>query len=120
MSLFDSGWSALAAAGKTVKGVSITYRKLDGRSSEFTAYFGDSLRDQENDRNIVNVIKTDDVLIAVSDFETAFGTDERPQDGEVIETGDRRYRVRPLGTEPAVVTKSSVQFRVHLKDEGPL
>lgn len=120
MSLWDSCWSALAEAGKTVKGVTVTYRRLDGRSASFVVYFGDSIRDQENDRNIVNVIRTDDVLIATSDFEAAFGVGEEPQPGEIVEYSGRGYAVRPLGTEPAVVSKSSQQYRVHLKDEGPL
>ena len=121
--LFATGVASLAATLKAYAGTDVTYRRKDGRSATLTVTLGNTQSEQENDRNLVTVIKTDDVLITTADFETAFGEGERPDSGDVVERASRLFRVRPLSqNEPAWRNSDpkGIVIRVHLKDEGPL
>jgi hypothetical protein len=109
----------LHAAGKTTRGEEVTYTRKDGREATLTAVPGETEAEQTFERSLVAVVRNRDVLIAVSEFETAFGDGEKPIDGDLIEWGSERYAVRPLGGGPATETKASgVWFRVHLKVSG--
>ena len=113
----------MAAALKAFAGTEVTYRRKNGQSATLTVVLGNTRSEKENDRQMVTIVKTDDAIIATADFETAFGSGERPDSGDVIERSGRRYVVRPLSqTDPAwrISDPKGIQIRVHLKDEGPL
>lgn len=113
----------MAAALKAYAGTDVIYRRKDGRSATLTVVLGNTQSEQENDRQLVTIVKTDDVLITTADFESEFGEGDRPESGDVIERSSRTYRVRPLNqNEPPwrISDPNGIQIRVHLKDEGPL
>jgi hypothetical protein len=120
--LLTTGVGWLSTALKASAGTAGVYRRTStDESATLTVTAGRTDREQTTDRNLVNVVGSDDILVSAGDFEAAFGLGIRPEDGDRWECGGRVYRVRPLGGEPAwrKADPGGVMLRVHLKDYGP-
>lgn len=111
--------SSRLATGAATAGV---YRRSETDESATLSFTrGRTDREQQNDRGLINVIGSDDLIVSTNLFREAFGIDAEPADGDVIELGGRQYRVRPLGSEASwSYAPYEHQIRIHVKDEGPV
>jgi hypothetical protein len=118
--VFASAVAALNTALAAYASVEGTYTRRDGRSATLTVTLGRTEREQTQDRSIVAVIRSQDITFPTSDFEDAFGEDERPTDGDTFERDGLLFKVLPLAGEPAYRESDTggLRLRVHLKAAG--
>jgi hypothetical protein len=118
--VFSSAVAALNTTLAAYASVEGTYTRKDGRSADLTVTLGRTEREQTQERGIVAVIRSQDITFATSDFEDAFGEDERPTDGDTFERDGLKFAVRPLAGEPAYRDSDAggLRLRVHLKAAG--
>lgn len=119
--MFATAVAALNTTLAASAGVTGTYtRRRDGREADLTVTLGRTEREQTQDRSLVAVIRSIDILFATSDFEDAFGDGERPEDGDEFVRDGKRFHVRPAVGEPAYRESDAqgLRLRVHLKAVG--
>jgi hypothetical protein len=98
--LLANGTAWLARVHASHASETRVYTRLDGTSKSLPLTAGETEADGPADASLVVTIRTTDFLVALEDWETAFGIGARPDVGDTIAIGDTIRRVSKLGDAP--------------------
>lgn len=116
MPMLDSASAWLDRTLAVAAGVSVVLRRGAAKSATVTAVVGSTEYDESNGDGIIERRQSRDYLIAKLDY-VINGVTEDPCEGDIIEEGDRRYRVSPMSDEPPARHSDAEKrmWRIHTK-----